>query len=447
MSESESSVQNINYKTNHGENILDYKKTTTDTDFHFGMIANPSKVNVDNNSETSESEKHHSDSSPINRPNRNYASSPHRSQHGSPQRSPQRSPRRDERDGAPQTSSPTQQQQQQPLPPPQQQQSSHIPDNYMNEAFNQMTPQEIRMKKIELLRRLSEIKTKGYNLSKEYDFNSSIDEMQYEYDLLKSFAEKRNGIKIYKNILLNVTSAVEFLNDKYDPFEFQLSGWSEHLAYDIDSYDEVLEDLYEKYKGSGRKMPPEIKLLLLIVASASAFHFTKSQSLPISQKQTGSILNSVLNGKKQTSQFMTEQEINLERIRDELKNKAQQQPQQPQQQQPQQQPQQPQQFQQQQQQTPQQFPRQSEPVAANAKPQMQPHLPAPTPTTIRQPENVKDILSRIHNLQSVDMTAKLNNNTDTQEESVTNDRLLSESTLSESSKKKKVKQSARISVI
>ena len=52
------------------------------------------------------------------------------------------------------------------------------------------------MKKIEMLRKLCDLKTKGYKLSKEYDFNSSIEEMEYEYALLKSFVDKRNGVKI-----------------------------------------------------------------------------------------------------------------------------------------------------------------------------------------------------------------------------------------------------------
>ena len=51
--------------------------------------------------------------------------------------------------------------------------------------------------------------------------------MEYEYELLKSFANKRNGIKLYKNIILNTASAIEFMNDKYDKFEFKLSGWSD----------------------------------------------------------------------------------------------------------------------------------------------------------------------------------------------------------------------------
>ena len=193
----------------------------------------------------------------------------------------------------------------------------------MNSDINQptrsikLTEQQVRMKKIELLRKLSEIKSKGYDLSKKYDFNSSIDEMEYEYELLKSFANKRNGIKLYRNIILNSTSAIEFLNDKYDPFDFKLSGWSEHMSVEVDSYDDVLEELYEKYKGKGSNMPAEVKLILLMVTSASAFHFTKSYAqnsvIETALKNNPGMIASMLNPKKPQSQYMTQQEINLQR--------------------------------------------------------------------------------------------------------------------------------------
>lgn len=179
------------------------------------------------------------------------------------------------------------------------------------------TAQEVRMKKIDMLRKLSEIKSKGYDLSKKYDFNSNIEEMEYEYELLKSFANKRNGIKLYKNIILNSASALEFLNDKYDPFDFKLSGWSEHMSVEVDSYEDVLEELYEKYKGKGSNMPPEIKLVLLMVTSASAFHFTKSyaqnSAIETALKNNPGMIASMLNKKKEQSQFMTQQEVNLQR--------------------------------------------------------------------------------------------------------------------------------------
>jgi hypothetical protein len=189
-----------------------------------------------------------------------------------------------------------------------------------------LTPQQLRLKKIELLRKLSELKHKGYKLSKEYDFNSKLEDMEYEYDLLKSFANKRNGIKLYKNVLLNACSVTEFLNDKYDPFNFQLSGWSEHMSVEVDSYDDVLEELYEKYKGKGGKMAPEMKLLLLILASASAFHFSKAHlsnipGLDKVLKNNPDMISKLVAGKEKSSQFMTEQELNIERQRAELQEK------------------------------------------------------------------------------------------------------------------------------
>ena len=44
------------------------------------------------------------------------------------------------------------------------------------------------------------------------------------------------------------------------------------MSVEVDSYDDVLEELYEKYKGRGGTMPPEMKLLS-VLASASVFHF------------------------------------------------------------------------------------------------------------------------------------------------------------------------------
>jgi hypothetical protein len=187
------------------------------------------------------------------------------------------------------------------------------------------------MKKIELLRKLCDLKSKGYKLSKEYDFTSSIEEMEYEFDLLKSFADRRNGLKLYKNTIINFTNLVEFFNDKYDPFGVQLGGWSEHMSVEVDSYDDVLEELYEKYKGAGKSLPPEIKLLILIGFSASAFHFSKKHMSnlpmgtsgaggnPLGGLQSGIAQKIASMGKPQDSKFMSEQELNIKRQKEELK--------------------------------------------------------------------------------------------------------------------------------
>ena len=309
-------------------------------------------------------------------------------------------------------------------------------------ATASLTPGEIRMKKIELLRKLSEIKSKGYSLSKEYDFNSSIEDMEYEYALLISFVNKKNGVSLFRNCLLNGVSILEFLNDKYDPFDFKLSGWTDHVNVQISTFDDILEELYEKYKGTGASLPVEAKLLLLLMASGSAFHFSKSQlgNIPGMGNLTSGVLGNMMNNKK-NNKFMTTQEINLENQKKILKEREQQlrnqqnsinqqqsfkQPQQSFKQPPVQQPPvQQQQFQQQQFQQ-QQF-------------QQQPQIPQFNGATrnasidIRAPDNVQDILNRIKNIQQQSSL----NTTETQDETTSNnDRLISDSTINDKKGKK-----------
>ena len=203
---------------------------------------------------------------------------------------------------------------------------SSIRNDYYDNTPPKLTQQEIRLKKIDLLRKLSELKTKGFKLSKDYDFSSTIEEMEYEFDLVKGFADKRNGVKLYKNLIVNLASVVEFGNDKYDPFDFQLSGWSQHMNIEVDSYEDVLEELYEKYKGKGNKMSPELKLMLLVGFSASAFHFSKKHlsnvpGLDKVMENNPDMISNIINPPKKDSQFMTEQEINIEKQKAELRKK------------------------------------------------------------------------------------------------------------------------------
>jgi hypothetical protein len=292
---------------------------------------------------------------------------------------------------------------------------SFSPPKASHSVSIEMSPHEIRMRKIELLRRLAEIKQKGYSLSKDYDFNSSIADMEYEYELIKSFADKRNGVKMYKNILLNGVSLIEWLNDKYDPFDFHLQGWGEHMSVEVDSYDDVLEELYEKYKGTGKKMPPEVKLLLLLAASGAAFHFSKSQSAVPGLDQVLSknpeLVSKLLNPQKAQSQFQTEQEINIQKQRELIQQKERELKQQIRQN---------------------TRPMMSEPAPANQSGNRISQQGAPE---IRAPGDVQEILNRLKRAQQSNVQFS-----EVTESS--NDRLISEGTVSESRKRKQVSKPA-----
>lgn len=458
-SETSSSEVRINYQDSKGTNLLEDNKKpqSTDTDFYFNMIANPTKIVIkDTESESSElgnmMKQTESESSRSSSSSRKSSESRTKVESIRVSNSERRS------EVSPRPSIP-------PLP-------KTIDSTIQAETPKVLSAQEARMRKIELLRKLSEIKTKGYKLTKEYDFNSSLEEMEYEYDLLKSFADKRNGVKIFRNGLLQAASVIEFLNDKYDPFDFHLSGWGEHMSVEIDSWEDVLEELYEKYKGSGKKMAPEIKLVYLIIASASAFHFTKSQAskmpgLDSMLAANPGMLSKIINpGSKETSQFVSPQELNIQQQKEELKKRDTEikMKQQMAQQQMQLQQMQKQMAQMQNNNTVQtnQYDTSSsignilnsqifnEPVAANAKPlpktitanQLKVERP-----DIRAPDQVKDILSRIHNVQSIGK-GSFAGNTETQDEtSSQNDRLVSETTLSENNPRRRIAKKKKAGIV
>jgi hypothetical protein len=465
MANSDTSLDgNINYMNSKGENLLedktnDKKPVSTDTDYYFNMIANPSKVVNKEKNDTESSELHDllkdSETSKSSTSSRRSSTSS-----DSSKSSKSKSNAKYERLPLPSAI---------PQPPPKI--PSFVPtplpsvinnnkEEIVPEEPKPLTAQEIKMKKIELLRKLCEIKAKGFQLTKEYDFSSSLEEMEYEYELLRSFADKRNGVKVFRNGLLQAVSVIEFLNDKYDPFDFHLSGWGDHVAVEIDSWEDVLEELYEKYKGSGKKMAPEIKLLYLIVASAGAFHFTKSQAAKMPGLDSllaanPGLLSKIINPKKDNeSQFMTPQEINLKNQKEEMNRKDNEARMKQQQMAAQMQKMQ-QQIQRQQELLNKQNSNDTvndilssrtfsnEPMAANAK-------PAPLPATInanqlkpqsfdiRAPDQVKDILSRLHNIQGSSIKQS---NTETQDEtSSQNDRLVSETNLSENRKRQPAKK-------
>ena len=59
-------------------------------------------------------------------------------------------------------------------------------------------------------------------------------------------------------------TGLEFLNSKFDPFDIKLDGWSESIHENINDYDDVFTELYEKYHTTSN-MAPELKLIFTIV--------------------------------------------------------------------------------------------------------------------------------------------------------------------------------------
>ena len=137
------------------------------------------------------------------------------------------------------------------------------------------TKEEQLREKFELLRKLEALEKKGIRLSKKYGMESSLDEMKGEYEMVKKDIEKKNSVKFQGKMLMACITGLEFLNNKFDPFDLKLDGWAEAINENIDEYDDVFSELHEKY-ASKAKMAPEIKLLFMLGGSAAMLHMTNT---------------------------------------------------------------------------------------------------------------------------------------------------------------------------
>jgi len=152
---------------------------------------------------------------------------------------------------------------------------NNIPNNPDLPATPKLSKEELLKEKFKYLRKFEALEKKGVSLTKKYDMESNLDEMIGEYEMIIAEKEKSNSIKFQGRMLMACLTGIEFLNNKFDPFDIKLDGWSEQIHENIDDYEEIFAELHDKYK-SKAQMAPEIKLLFQLGGSALMIHMTNT---------------------------------------------------------------------------------------------------------------------------------------------------------------------------
>jgi len=147
-----------------------------------------------------------------------------------------------------------------------------------SDNFPDSPPRDYRERtrlKQELMFNLIRLEKSGYEMSKRLTMASSYDDLLFEFRRLKKQRDVESSIKFARKILMLAVSGTEKLNKRFDPLDIKLDGWSENVMENINDYDEVFEELHEKYSGSV-SMPPELKLALMVIGSGFMFHLSNS---------------------------------------------------------------------------------------------------------------------------------------------------------------------------
>lgn len=158
---------------------------------------------------------------------------------------------------------------------------SHSPNESRSEsddssmAPRKKTFEEIQQEKQKYLFILDRLAKAGYEPTRKYTMASNYDDIVYEVTRLKRERDIDKSIKFQRKLLMAFTSGVEFLNNKFDPIGARLDNWSEHCMENINDYDEVFEELHDKYADK-IEVAPELKLIMMVSGSAFMYHLTQT---------------------------------------------------------------------------------------------------------------------------------------------------------------------------
>jgi len=114
---------------------------------------------------------------------------------------------------------------------------------------------------------------RGVRTTKNYTRDDPFDEIQFEYERIKTNEETNGAVNLMREGLRFMCQGVEMGNEKFGPI-LSLNRWVEtKLAPETMSrFDPVLEKLYKKHWRKG-SMAPELELLMLVGGSMAMHHF------------------------------------------------------------------------------------------------------------------------------------------------------------------------------
>lgn len=179
-------------------------------------------------------------------------------------------------------------------------------DNEDIDEYETLNTSQKKLARMDMLRKLAELKKKGYMISSDYNINSDYYTMKEEYEYQSTIKGKDSFVKNTFCYGLNFIKLIEFANKKYDPLGIDLEGWNISVENSKEEVIDAIGEIYEKYHkpGSG-VMSPELRLLLILVSSAVSTVIANSgakvlasmfqNSNVIEDKDKGKILNNLNN--------------------------------------------------------------------------------------------------------------------------------------------------------
>jgi hypothetical protein len=154
-------------------------------------------------------------------------------------------------------------------------QSASGPFTTLSPAAGRLSPEEERKEKVDLLNKLQRMEQKGLTPSRRFTMDNTLEEIKTEFTRLADARNLESSIRFQRQAMMSVVTGLQWMNDKFDPFDLKLDGWSESVHENLEDFDEIFEELYDKYKERG-KMPPEARLVMALAGSGFMCHVSNT---------------------------------------------------------------------------------------------------------------------------------------------------------------------------
>ena len=154
-------------------------------------------------------------------------------------------------------------------------QTASGPFTTLSPAPSAQSPEDEKKEKIDLLNKLQRLEAKGLPVNRRYTMDNTLEEIKTEYSRVADARNLESSLRFQRQAMMSVVTGLQWMNDKFDPFELKLDGWSESVHENLEDFDEIFEELYDKYKERG-KMPPEARLMMALAGSGFMCHVSNT---------------------------------------------------------------------------------------------------------------------------------------------------------------------------
>jgi hypothetical protein len=146
-----------------------------------------------------------------------------------------------------------------------------------------MTEEEYRMKQIDLIMALRQMRDDGIPVDETVELNQStpLQKLQFAHDYAHRYVIRRATFESFQQYLTLGTQFVEMGNSlvrQKTGVGAELEGWGASVMLNMPRFNRPLQRLAQKYSGK-TESSPEVELAMLLGYSAMSFHFAKKYSL------------------------------------------------------------------------------------------------------------------------------------------------------------------------